>query len=197
MKILLAMPSMGSIPVETVGSIVNTIERGKVDLELTSGLLVYDARNRLAEDAVKNGYDYILFADSDMIFNSEDLKRLLAHNVGICSGLYVKRDGSDENVAYSKIITRRRFPYREPKLIVDTSTSGFGRVAACGFGFCLIKCSVIKCMLKYYKSLFEPYKGLGEDAAFCYRARQVGFYTFIDRDVKLGHIGRQVYGDRN
>ena len=195
MKILLAMPTIGSIPIQTVSSILSTVERGKVDLLMVEGSLIYDARERMVREAVEQGYDYILFADSDMIFSGEDLKRLLAHNVGICSGLYVKRDGSNVNVAYKDIITRRRFPFREPKLIVDSETSGFGRVAACGFGFCLIKCSVIKTMMKYYKALFEPVKGLGEDAAFCYRARKVGFYTFIDRDVKLGHIGKKVYGN--
>lgn len=193
MKILLAMPTIGSIPIQTVSSILSTVEKGKVDLLMVEGSLIYDARERMVREAVEQGYDYILFADSDMIFSGEDLKKLLAHNVGICSGLYVKRDGSNVNVAYKEIITRRRFPFREPKLIVDSETSGFGRVAACGFGFCLIKCSVIKTMMKYYKALFEPVKGLGEDAAFCYRARKVGFYTFIDRDVKLGHIGKKVY----
>ena len=197
MKILLAMPTTGRIPIQTVSSILETVERGKVDLLMMTGSLIYDARESFAKYAVDNGYDYILYADSDMIFNKDDLMKLLSHNVGICTGLYLRRDGSNENVAYSKIITRRRFPFRSPKLIVDSTSSGFGRVAACGFGFCLIKCSVIKTMHKYYKSLFEPYKGLGEDAAFCYRARRCGFYTFIDRDVKLGHIGEKVYGDRN
>jgi GT2 family glycosyltransferase len=164
---------------------------------IVTGSLVYDSRNFIVETAIKEEYDYILFADSDMVFNADDLKRLLAHNVGICSGLYVKRNGSDENVAYSKIITRRRFPYREPKLIVDTSTTGFGRVAACGFGFCLIKVSVVKCMAKKFKSLFEPFKGVGEDVAFCIRAKRCGYKIYIDRDVKLGHIGQKMYRDRD
>ena len=195
MKILLGMPSTGKIPTRTVISLLQTVERGKVDPMIVSGSLVYDARETIVRFAIEKDYDYILFADSDMVFCADDLKRLLAHNVGICSGLYVTRDGRNENVAYSKIITRRRFPFRSPKLIADDSTSGFSRVAACGFGFCLIKVSVVKCMLKYCKSLFEPCKGLGEDAAFCYRARRCGFYTFIDRDVKLGHIGETVYGN--
>jgi len=193
MKILLAIPTTGRIPIQTVSSILETVERGKVDLLMMSGSLIYDARDSFAKYAVDNGYDFILYADSDMIFNKEDLMRLLAHNVGICSGLYVRRDGSGENVAYSKIITRRRIPYREPKLIVDSTSSGFGPVSACGFGFCLVKCSVLKCMYKYYKSLFEPFKGVGEDIAFCIRAKRVGFKTFIDRDVKLGHVGEKVY----
>jgi len=193
MRILLAIPTTGRIPIQTVSSILETVERGKVDLFMMSGSLIYDARDSFAKYAVDNGYDFILYADSDMIFNKEDLMRLLAHNVGICSGLYVRRDGSGENVAYKKIITRRRIPFREPKLIVDDTSSGFSPVSACGFGFCLIKCSVLKCMYKYYKSLFEPFKGVGEDIAFCIRAKRIGFKTFIDRDVKLGHVGEKVY----
>lgn len=189
MKILLGMPSVGMIPSKTVISLLATVERGKVDPMIVTGSLVYDSRDAIARYAVDNGYDYVLYVDSDMVFNAEDLKRLLAHDVGICSGLYVSRQGERKNIAYSKIITRRRFPYRKPELINDNQSSGFGSVAAVGFGFCLIKTSVIKSMFKYYKSLFEPCKGLGEDAAFCYRARRIGFKTFLDRDVKLGHLG--------
>ena len=193
MKILLGMPSVGMIPSQTVISLLATVERGKVDPMIVTGSLVYDSRDAIARYAVDNNYDYVLYADSDMVFNAEDLKRLLAHDVGICSGLYVSRQGERKNIAYSKIITRRRWPYRKPELIEDKQSSGFGSVSACGFGFCLIKMSVLKCMFKYYKSLFEPYKGLGEDAAFCHRARRIGFKTFIDRDVKLGHVGQKVY----
>ena len=197
MKILLGMPSTGKIPTRTVISLLQTVESGKVEPMIVSGSLVYDARDTIARFAVENDYDYILYADSDMVFSADDLKRLLAHNVGICSGLYVTRDGRNENVVYKKIITRRRFPYRQPKLIADNETSGFASVLACGFGFCLIKVSVVKCMLKYYKSLFEPKWGVGEDISFCIRARRLGYKTFIDRDVKLGHVGEVVYGDRD
>ena len=195
MKILLGMPSTGKIPTRTVISLLQTVERGKVDPMIVSGSLVYDARDAIAMYAVEHDYDYILYADSDMVFSADDLRQLLAHNVGICSGLYVTRDGLNKNVVYKKIITRRRFPYRKPKLIADNETSGFASVSACGFGFCLVKVSVVKCMLKYYKSLFEPKWGVGEDIAFCIRARRVGYKTFVDRDVKLGHIGEVVYGD--
>lgn len=186
------MPSVGTIPTKTVISLLATVERGKVEPLIVSGSLVYDARDDIAQYAVEKNYDYVLYVDSDMVFNADDLKRLLAHQVGICSGLYVSRDGQRNNVIYSKIIARRRFPYRKPELIVDNRSSGFGSVRACGFGFCLIKTSVLKTMFKYYKSLFEPKWGLGEDAAFCYRARRIGFITFVDRDVKLGHIGEIV-----
>ena len=193
MKILLGMPSVGMIPSQTVISLLTTVKKDVVEPMIVTGSLVYDSRDNIARFAVENNYDYVLYVDSDMVFNSGDLERLLRHNVGICSGLYVKRDGSNENVIYSKVITRRRWPFRQPKLIEDKGTSGFASVSACGFGFCLIKTSVLKCMFKYYKSLFEPFKGVGEDAAFCIRARRIGFKTFVDRDVKLGHVGQTEY----
>lgn len=193
MKILLGMPCVNSIPVQTVGSLLKTTKEG-INTLIVEGSLVYDSRDTIARVAVDDGFDYVLYVDSDMVFEKEDIDRLLSHNVGICSGLYLTRRGENKNVLYSKIITRRRFPYRKSKLIHDTESSGFGRVAACGFGFCLIKTSVLKCMLKYYKSLFEPFSGVGEDIAFCIRARRCGFYTFADRDVKVGHIGTTIYG---
>ena len=193
MKILLGMPCVHEIPTKTVISLLQTAKKGAVEPMLVEGSLIYDARDSIANFAVNNDYDYVLYADSDMIFRADDLNRLLAHNVGICSGLYVTRRGEQKNVLYEKIITRRRYPYRAPKLIEDNRTTGFGRVAACGFGFCLIKTSVLKSMLKRYKSLFEPKWGVGEDIAFCIRAKRCGFYTFADRDVKLGHIGEKVY----
>ena len=193
MKVLLGMPCMRSLPFHTAVSLLRTCERGKVEPCLIEGSLVYTARDDIATFAVNNGYDYVLFADSDMVFEADDLKKLLSHNSDIVSGYYVSRDGQNNPVIYSKIITRRRFPYRSPELIRDNASSGYSPVAACGFGFCLIKTAVFKCMLKRYKSLFEPKWGLGEDAAFCVRAQKCGYEVYCDRDVKIGHVGQKIY----
>ena len=197
MKVLLGMPCIKNIPVKTVGSLLRTVKQGSVDAMLMEGSLVYDSRDTIANTAVQNDYDYVLYADSDMIFDKSDLDKLLSHNADIVSGLYITRHGENQNVSYSKITTRRRFPFRSPKLEHDTLTLGYSEIAAVGFGFCLIKCEVIKGMLKRYKSLFEPKWGVGEDIAFCIRAKKCGYKIMIDRDVKLGHIGETVYGDRD
>ena len=202
MKILLGMPTVGNIPTKTVTCLLQTFHDVNREDDIlwpmiAEGSLVYVARDNIAQFAIENDFDYVLFADSDMIFNAGHLARLLNHQVGICSGLYVKRVGDHKNVAYKKIIKRRYFPYRKPDLIVDDSTSGFGSVEAVGLGFCLVKVSVLKSMAKYYKSLFEPKWGVGEDVAFLIRARRLGYRTFIDRDVKLGHIGEDVYYDNS
>lgn len=193
MKILLGMPCMRTIPYQTTVSLLRTCQAGSVEPCMVEGSLVYDSRDYIASFAVNKGFDYVLYADSDMVFSSDDLKKLLSHDDDIVSGYYVSRDGNEKPVIYSKIITRRRFPFRLPELIPDNKTAGFGPVAACGFGFCLIKTSVLKSMLKRYKSLFEPKWGVGEDIAFCIRAKRCGYQVFCDRDVKLGHVGQKVY----
>lgn len=193
MKVLLGMPTVGKIPIKTVGSLLATVKKDVVDLMMVEGSLVYDARDEIAKHAVENDYDYILFADSDMIFSGDDLTKLLYHDADICSGLYLTRHGENRNVAYTKVMRRRIFPFRESRMIYDTLRSGYGEIAGIGLGFCLIKTSVIKSMLKRYKSLFEPQWGMGEDIAFCIRARKCGYKIMIDRDVKLGHIGETVY----
>lgn len=187
------MPCVKEITTKTVISLLATVKKGAVEPMIVEGSLVYDARDAIATYAVENDYDYILYVDSDMVFSAEDVKRLVAHDTDIVSGLYVTRQGENNNVLYDRIIKRRRFPYRAPKLIEDKATSGYAEIAACGFGFCLIKTEVIKTMLKRYKSLFEPKWGVGEDIAFCIRARKCGYKIFTDRDVKLGHVGQKVY----
>lgn len=193
MKVLLGMPCMRTIPYQTTVSLLRTCKKGVVDACLVEGSLVYDSRDHIAKVAVNEGYDYVLFADSDMVFNADDLNKLMSHNTDIVSGYYVSRNGENNPVVYTKIITRRQFPFRSPELIRDNQVSGYGPAAACGFGFCLIKTSVFKSMFKRYKSLFEPKWGVGEDAAFCIRARKCGYEIFCDRDVKLGHVGQKVY----
>ena len=195
MKILLGMPCIRTVPTKTVISLLKTVQKDAVEPMIVEGSLIYDSRDTIAQYALEHDYDYILYVDSDMVFTADDVKRLLAHDADIVSGLYITRSGDNKNVCYKEIITRRRFPYRPPKLIIDTATTGYAPVAACGFGFCLIKIEVIRNMSKRYKSLFEPFKGVGEDIAFCIRARRCGYKIFTDRDVKLGHIGETVYGD--
>jgi len=191
MRILLGMPCMRSIPFKTVVSLLNTVKKGVVDCAMVEGSLVYDSRNTIAQAAIDGGYDYVLYVDSDMVFNSQDVENLVRRDTDIVTGLYVTRNGENLNVCYSSVTTRGW--RRPPKMIHDNLDSGYAEIAACGFGFCLIKTEVIKCMSKRYKSLFEPKWGLGEDIAFCVRAKRCGYKIMVDRDVKLGHIGEMVY----
>lgn len=193
MKILLGMPTTGMIPMKTVMSLLRTIKKDVLEPMLIEGSLIHDSRDHIAKYGVENGFDYVLYVDSDMVYTAGDVESLVRHNTDVVSGLYVTRHGEGNNVAYEKVITRQKNPYREPKLIHDIKKTGYDEVEGIGFGFCLIKTSMLRDMFTKYPSIFEPKWGLGEDLAFCYRARKMGYKIMLDRDVKVGHIGSTVY----
>ena len=43
-----------------------------------------------------------------------------------------------------------------------------------------------------YKAMFTPINGVGEDLAFCWRARQLGYRIWCDPRIPLGHVGYTV-----
>ena len=157
---------------------------------MISNSLVYDARNKLADVAIENNFDYLLFIDSDMVFPKDGYKRLLSHNKDIVGGLYFGRRGEHSPVAYKEVVTRTTF--RNPSCTPIDNISGLQEVQGIGLGFCLIKVEVLKKIRKRYKSIFEPIKGLGEDLAFEYKARKLGYKIYCDCDIDLGHVAQTI-----
>lgn len=198
MKILLGMPNLGQIQMQTVTSLVSMLGsvKGMTPLFISNSL-IYTARDFIAEYAVENGFDYVLYVDSDMVFSADDFNQLMVTMLGtgaeVVSGTYVTRVGEPRIVAYNKVERRESRPFKSPSLKnVDLySTKDIEEVEAAGFGFCLIKVSLLKKMFVDFPSLFEPKWGFGEDVAFCQRAKR---YTkiILDRRVNLGHLGMQV-----
>lgn len=198
MNVLLGMPTIGSIPLQTVTSLL-AITRADINVApmLVANSLVYTARDLICEFATEQNFDAVLFVDSDMVFNPKDYYELMnvmaEKNLDMVSGTYCTRLGDPRIVAYKKVEKRTARPFRKANIVnVDMkSECELEEVAAVGMGFCLIKTSLLKKMMKDYASLFEPKWGVGEDIAFCIRAKQ---YTdiMLDREVKLGHLGQQV-----
>lgn len=198
MKILLGMPSCGGIPMQTVTSLEAMLRsRECVDPIHVENSLVYTARDFICEYAVEKGFDYVLMVDSDMVFKPTDLdilfKTMKETGADVVSGTYVTRVGEPRIVAYSKVNKRQQRPFKSPdmKNVELYSVEAVEEVEAVGMGFCLIKTELLKKMFRDYVSLFEPRWGVGEDVAFCIRARA---YTkiMLSRTVKLGHLGQRV-----
>lgn len=94
-RILLAFVTMNdAIYVDTVKSILNLdttgldVEHGWFTHSITSA-----ARNCAAARCVGEKFDYLAFLDLDMTFDPQTLRRLVAHNVPIVSGMYRARRG--------------------------------------------------------------------------------------------------------
>ncbi len=185
-KILLGMPCMGSIPTETAQCLVNT---KNCDFHLEPLSLVYIARERIVEIAIKNGYEYLLFADSDMVWTNWHIEQLLKADKDIVTGLAFMRKPPYAPCVH-KVMKLGEAGEKIEKLLDETMwEEGLQQVEGCGLAFCLIKVDVLRELRKLNTNLFHPYAGYGEDLTFCIKARRAKREIWCDPQVQVGHLG--------
>ena len=183
-KVLVGMPTMGSMDIEAVKSLMQLEFDGSVDI--VSESLVYDARDKIAMDALASGVDWVMWLDSDIVYPSNIISKLMSHNKDMCTGVYYKRTPPYTPCIY-KLVEDKLQPY------LDYPEGKFFNVEAAGFGCMLMKASVIKKVYEKYGGCFFPVNGVGgEDLSFIRRAKEVGVEVYCDSSMLCGHIGRQV-----
>jgi hypothetical protein len=142
----------------------------------------------------KIDYDYIMWIDSDIIFNINQLLKLIKHDKDICSGLYLMEGG--RNFACVKewdegfFKENGHFEFLSPDDIKDQKD--LIKVNYVGMGWMLVKKGVFE-SINY--PWFEPIrKKIGsyvdftmEDVAFCHKAIEKKYNIYIDPTVIVGH----------
>lgn len=189
-KVLVGMPTMGSMEIEAVKCMMQLQFDGQVDI--ISESLVYDARDKIAMDVLASGVDYVMWLDSDITYDPDIIVRLMAHDKDMVTGLYHKRTAPYTPCVY-KLDGEKLVPY------LDYPEDKLFKVEAAGFGCMLVKASVIKTVHAKWGGCFFPVNGVGgEDLSFIRRAKECGIEVWCDPTVKCGHIGRQIiYPDKN
>lgn len=189
-KILICVPCMDMVASGFAQSLAMLQKGGnETAIMFECGSLIYDARNKLAKQAIKMQADYTMWLDSDMIFKPDTMVRLLAHDAPIVSGAYFRRSPPYHLVAFDKCDTETR---EWTDLPLPTETVKCGGV---GFGCVLVRTDVLFEVAAKYKTWFEPMNGFGEDLSFCYRARQCGFDVLLDPTITCGHVGHIVVNE--
>lgn len=189
-KILICVPCMDMVASGFAQSLAMLQKGGnETAIMFECGSLIYDARNKLAKQAIKMQADYTMWLDSDMIFKPDTMVRLLAHDAPIVSGAYFRRSPPYHLVAFDKCDTETR---EWTDLPLPTETVKCGGV---GFGCVLVRTDVLFEVAAKYKTWFEPMNGFGEDLSFCYRARQCGFDILLDPTITCGHVGHIVVNE--
>jgi len=166
---------------------------GSLMIYQVPGTLIFNQRERLAEEALKDGADAILWVDSDMRFPKDALEILLSRDLPIV-GVNA---------------TTRRFPVKPTALDIEPETNdlvkvnskgktGLEQVMGVGFGMVLIKKEVFEAAQKPWFWFEQTDKGgtIGEDIYFCAKAYDAGYQTVIDHDLSMHirHIGTYEYG---
>ena len=183
-KILVGMPTMGAMEIEAVKSLMQLEFDGSVDI--VSESLVYDARDKIAMDAIASKVDWVMWLDSDIVYPPNIIRKLMSRNKDMITGIYHKRTSPYTPCIY-KLDDQKLVPY------LDYPDDGLFQVEAAGFGCMLMKASVIRAIYNKFGGCFFPINGIGgEDLSFIRRAKEVGVEVWCDSSIKCGHIGRQI-----
>lgn len=183
-KILICVPSMDMVAAGFAQSLAMLQKGGnETAIMFQVGSLIYEARNKLAKQAIKMGADWTMWFDSDMIFQPDTMIKLLEHNAPIVSGAYFRRSPPYHLVAFDECDTKNR-KWTDLKLPTETVKCG-----GVGFGCVLVKTDVLFDVAAKFQTWFEPMNGFGEDLSFCWRARECGYDILLDPSITCGHIG--------
>lgn len=160
--------------------------------------LVTRARNKTAHDFLHNTKnEWLMFIDSDIIFQPSDIERLISHNKPLIGGIYFKK-----KIPYSPVANRK---IREE--------NGLFVMGEIGTGFMLIHRDVLEEIRERYPERtyknegdeavgeYNDFFGVGvvnnrylsEDYYFCHLAKECGYEAYLDPSVVVRHVGRAVF----
>lgn len=210
LKVAISIPNESYIPVEAYDNHLNIASHiGKLQ-EIwkyekrspryefgwftTGRLLTPYAREKLAENALKQKMDYLLMLDNDMLYPIDFIESMLLdmeqhseidvlaplafmRNSPYFAVIYSSTEGYDSKLHQSYYVNEFVKNYPKNKLV---------ECDAVGFGAVIIKTSIFKKLTPPY---FMSTTGAGEDIWFCNKAKKAGGRVFMDTRIKLAHLG--------
>ena len=185
--------------------------------------LITRARNRIVDEFMKSDDSHLMFIDSDIEFDPNDVLKLLDLNLPVVAGPYPLKQISWQNVKNAilhnpnintdelqKVTSNFVLTFKEPSFSINTPTEVFET----GTGFLMIKREVFVELQKgiiphkechnsdgvetlvygYFNTgLNSQGRFLSEDYHFCKLYRDIGGKIMVLPNVKLNHIGTYVY----
>jgi len=169
-----------------------------------TGSLVYIARNQIALNAIENGFNYLVFFDSDMVLAPDTLSRLIKdvepNGIEFVSGLCFTRNTPVEPTILSRLewMQDNDGAHEHSEVCKKYLKDDLFEIAGAGMACCIISVDMIKeITLAFKQGPFDPMPRLSEDYAFCWRARQIGKKLWCDSGIKPGHCGTYIYTEKD
>ena len=141
-------------------------------------------------------YDYLMWIDSDTVFNTQHFLTLLQHDKDVVSGLYMMSGNTyyatvenmnvedfNKNGTYS-FLTRKDIEEKEEKMF---------KVDYTGMGWMLVRKGVFESLeYPWFYPRIQTFKNdvqefYSEDVEFCTRVREAGFDIWLDSNTIVGH----------
>ena len=212
MKIIFCLPgaSYSGRFLQCWTNLIGELPEYKISFALSQDYLcnIYHARTKVLGASIERGvdqkpfdgkidYDYIMWIDSDIIFQPEQFFKLIDHDKDVVSGMYMMQDNinyatvenMDENFfaqnVYYRFLQREDVKRKKKKLF---------KVDYTGMGWMLIKKGVIEKMkYPWFYPRKKEWKERGwsefvwDDVEFCHRIHEVGHNIWVDPKIIVGH----------
>ena len=146
------------------------------------GIQVYDTACKVCKDPFqgRETYDYIMWIDSDMVFEPEHFQKLLDAKKRVITGLY-KVEQNGEYACY-KSNDNKRINNEYLK-----TNSGVVETSFAGMGFMLIKSGVFEEMNFPYFTIPSRAECVSETISFCHNLKEAKIQLHAHLDVIVGH----------
>lgn len=198
-KIMIAVPCMDQVPAPFAQSLA-MIRKPDDDVACSfqMGSLIYTSRNNLALQAMRAEFDYMLWLDSDMVFQQDlliKMKQVMDEKgLDFLTGLYFRRVPPFTPVLFDQLDIDENgiCTWTDWKDVPE----GLFKLGGCGFGCVLIKTDVLFDVQAKFGEMFSPIANMGEDLSFCWRARQCGYDIWCDPSLVCGHVGYTIINDK-
>lgn len=221
-EVLLGYVSAGICRTEFMNCVLNAVSGPEADsaiggvISSSAGPLVALGRNLLVKQFLGHDKEWLLCADTDIVFPTDAVSRLLAVadpvERPVVSALYhVFWDGEKIPAAYKAVVdpkgalTINHINYTEVggDILIEGNDerNPVERVDAVGAGFMLVHRSVFERIAKladgqpcWFRETVVDGKDHGEDVSFCFRCAAVEAKIFLNSDVQVGHIKSAMLG---
>jgi len=174
---------------ETIESLFSMFGNSPCNYKMISVDKVHHvARNEIMQHFLETNMNYLLFIDSDMIWEPDSLElayNLIQHpQVDIVTGIYFTK-----GAPHLPVIKKLDLEAGCYNIFVEWENNPF-EVDGAGMGFMLISRAVLEAM-KQPMCTWDG--GFSEDLNFCLKAKKDhGFRIWAHPGIKIGHIGSKI-----
>jgi len=204
-KCVILVPHGGQI-ISGCEDSLNVLEERGYTVRRVGGYSQVDvARNEIASKAMLDGFLETIWIDSDIGFHPDAIEKLRGHDLPIVCGVYAKK--GKRELAISPCSGTKQIPFGKIGGLheVQYAATGFLYVRRQVYIDIQFRLGLPLCneafgtnVVPYFMPMVRPLRDghwyLGEDYAFCERARQSGYKIIADTTIRLWHVGSYQYG---
>ncbi|WP_405179616.1 hypothetical protein OG225_38545 [Nocardia sp. NBC_01377] len=203
-RCVVLVPTTGDLGLEFSRTLSELEKRGYTVRCVAGYAAIDQGRSQIATDALRDGFDALMWIDSDIGFDPDSVDRLREHDLPLVCGIYPKKGLRElachllpgtEHVLFGAGGGLMNIKYAAAGFLYTHRTvyetmSEHEKLPVCNEHFGR---ATVPYFLPMIVSDGENPWYLGEDYAFCERARRSGFEIVADTGFRLGHIGRYTY----